>query len=83
MWNGPEGSWIEFARHGADYRITEGGPLGTTGQGTAALRGQTVTLESSNMILGPYRLDLQLNGDQLTGQINVMGFLMPLVLSRG
>ena len=82
-WNGPQGSWLEFTRQGRGYRVTEGGPLGRTGQGTATLHGQAVSLESTNMVLGPYRLDLRLVNDQLIGQLNVMGFPMPLTLSRG
>lgn len=82
-WNGASGSWMEFKRAGARYRVTEGGPLGVTGKGTARLRNRTVSLESTNVILGSYRLELRLTDDQLIGQLNVMGLPVPLVLTRG
>ena len=82
-WNGPQGSWFEFTREDGEYRVAEGGPLGTTGRGSATIDGQTVTVQSTNVLLGQYRLELRLAGDQLIGQLNVMGFPMPIIMNRG
>jgi hypothetical protein len=82
-WNAAQGGSYEFVKQGGGYRLTEYGPIGQTGTGTATLSGHTVTLDVNNVVLGRYTVRLQLGGDTLQGQLNVMGMPMPLVLTRG
>ena len=82
-WNGPQGCWFEFVRDGSAYRVTEHGPLGQTGTGTATLQGGAVKLEGTNVLMGKYTVELRLVGDTLQGEFRVMGIPVPLNLHRG
>ena len=50
--------------------------MGETGQGTAVRKGDVVRLSVTNVIVGPYEVDLQRKGDALHGVFSFLGISM-------
>jgi hypothetical protein len=83
-WKGDQGTWYEFVPDGDGraYHATTGGPMGISGTGTAVIAGRTVRMEASDKLLGPYELELLLNGTHLEGIDRKAGYPIPVSLTK-
>jgi hypothetical protein len=82
-WNGHEGTWYEFVPNGGpNYRVSAGGPLGTSATGTAKLVGHTITIDATDKLLGHYTLELMLRGNYFDGIDRKAGFPLPVTFHR-
>ncbi len=82
IWTTSGGSY-EFIKEKDKYRVIENSALGKSGEGTATISGNNVTLSMNTKFLGSFTLELELNGDSLEGSISMMGFPVPFILYRG
>jgi len=76
------GSRYEFVKQNDGYHVTQFNFLGMkVAEGEAAASGGTLRLTLRNPFTGPITLDLELNGDQLTGR--AQGLMpVPVTLKR-
>jgi len=81
-WYDPQNNYFLIVKQGGAYTLTGHGGLGQTATGTATLSGNLVRLDITDVVVGRYTVELRLSGDTMQGTIRVMGFPMPLVLTR-
>ncbi len=80
-WSASGGTY-EFLKKKRKYRVIETSAAGQTGEGTATLQGNMVTMTLTNILLGTYTVTMTLRGERLEGTVQFMGIPVPFVLTR-
>lgn len=80
-WVAADGSWYQFDGDGPEYALTAGSATGTA-RGSALLEGDEARLVFHVPLLGPLEILLRVQGEELSGTMNVMGVLVPMSFRR-
>ncbi len=78
-WQEPNGNWYKFEKTNTGYRVTAGSAVATTGEGTATLSGNKVTLEVKYLLIGKLKQEFELRENELAGYMSLFGVRLPMV----
>ncbi len=78
-WQEPNGNWYKFEKTNTGYRVTAGSAVATTGEGTATLSGNKVTLEVKYLLIGKLKQEFELRENELAGYMNLFGIRLPMM----